>query len=420
MSMRILHTADLHLGQILYQQYDRTDEHLHFFKQLEKWVKEYQPDALVISGDIFDIPHPSASCWRFFTERFVALREAAPNMHIAIVAGNHDSAARLQSNSKIWTYADTTVIGTPPPSDFKDLTGWEKNYIVELPSGYLILLPWFGADRTEAAIALQQYVAEINSDNLPVVMTAHMAVQGADLTGHDDEIGRLRTIDIERLGDGYDYLALGHIHCPQTLVGNVQSDNQKYLSPVARYSGSVLHVNCDEAYPHSVSMVEIDRHKGEIDIKELRINQLRHFYNLPSNKESFGDQKEIMKFLADFLHNQSKKDEDERSCYIRLRIRYSTPLSADFNNQVYQLIEESGIDVRYNPKHLWVDMPEETESDNEGVNEEIAVEHLQQMENPLEFIYLTKERYINLNFDFLPEAFREIEDELKKMEEEEK
>ncbi|MDE6865788.1 MAG: hypothetical protein K2J23_00130, partial [Muribaculaceae bacterium] len=101
-------------------------------------------------------------------------------------------------------------------------------------------------------------------------------------------------------------------------------------------------------------------------------------------------------------------------------IRYSTPLSADFNNQVYQLIEESGIDVRYNPKHLWIDMPEEAESDNEGVNEEIAVEHLQQMENPLEFIYLTKERYINLNLDFLPEAFLEIEEELKKMEEEEK
>ena len=59
--MKIIHTADLHLGQILYQNYDRVDEHEHFFKQLEQWCLEEQPDALVLSGDVFDIQQPSAS-----------------------------------------------------------------------------------------------------------------------------------------------------------------------------------------------------------------------------------------------------------------------------------------------------------------------------------------------------------------------
>ena len=50
--MKIIHTADLHLGQILYQNYDRVDEHIHFFRQLERWCREEQPDALIVSGDI--------------------------------------------------------------------------------------------------------------------------------------------------------------------------------------------------------------------------------------------------------------------------------------------------------------------------------------------------------------------------------
>ena len=56
--MKIIHTADLHLGQVIYQNYDRSDEHRHFFRQLEQWCKEEQPDALLVSGDVFDIQQP--------------------------------------------------------------------------------------------------------------------------------------------------------------------------------------------------------------------------------------------------------------------------------------------------------------------------------------------------------------------------
>ena len=52
--MKILHTADLHLGQIIYQNYDRSDEHRYFFSQLERWCREERPDALVVSGDVFN------------------------------------------------------------------------------------------------------------------------------------------------------------------------------------------------------------------------------------------------------------------------------------------------------------------------------------------------------------------------------
>ena len=91
--MKIIHTADLHLGQIIYQNYDRVDEHEHFFGQLESLCQEEKPDALILSGDVFDIQQPSASVKKAFTEHFVKLHTQCPSMKIVITAGNHDSAS---------------------------------------------------------------------------------------------------------------------------------------------------------------------------------------------------------------------------------------------------------------------------------------------------------------------------------------
>ncbi len=409
--MRILHTADLHLGQIIYQHYDRKDEHIHFFNQLEKWIEEYRPDVLIVAGDIFDIPQPSASCWKMFTETFVRIRQHTPSMAIVIVAGNHDSASRLQSHSEIWALADTYIVGTPPPLNFKEISNWEEKYILQLPSGYVIMLPYMSTDKTEAAIALQEYVAKENKDGKPVVMTGHLAITGSDFTGHDSEIGMLRTVDIERFGSDYDYLALGHIHRPQTINHPMirEDEVQSLSSPVARYSGSAIHVSCDEAYPHSVSLIDIDNNR-KISIRELRINQLRHFYNLPLNACAFSDEKQALKYLEKFIS-------DSNSCYIRIKMERGADLPSDFNNRIYRLIEDSGKDIRYNPKILW--MGEEETVKEEVMNQEIAVEELQQMTDPLEFIRLTADRYPTLDMDTLSRAFKEIEEELMIMNEEE-
>ena len=95
-----------------------------------------------------------------------------------------------------------------------------------------------------------------------------------------------------------------------------------------------------------------------------------------------------------------------------------TDLPSDFNNKVYSMIEDSGRDIRYNPKILWIG--EETANVQESDKEtEIAVEELQQMTDPLEFIRLTADRYPSLDLSKLSSAFKEIEDELLVMQEEE-
>ena len=166
--MKILHTADLHLGQIIYQNSDRTDEHQHFFRQLETWCREEQPDALLVSGDIFDIQQPSASVKKAFTEYFVRLHTACPDMRIIIVAGNHDSASRLQADNAVWKFANTTLIGLAPSNELlKGPDGWQDNYIVRLSTGFVIALPYMIGERRDLLQCLLDYVQEQNTANLP-------------------------------------------------------------------------------------------------------------------------------------------------------------------------------------------------------------------------------------------------------------
>lgn len=406
--MKIIHTADLHLGQVIYQHYDRADEHRYFFDQLEQCCQREQPDALVVSGDVFDLQQPSATTWKAFTDAFVALRRVCPAMHMVITAGNHDSAARIASNSAVWALADTHLIGTPPPVDPTSGSAlWQERYLVRLSSGYILALPYMTGERTATLQSLLDYVAADNTEHKPVVMMAHTAVTGSDLTGHDVSIGHLRTQPLEHMGSGYDYLALGHIHRPQTLghLDDWMQSEVTYEAPVARYAGSALHVSCDETYPHSISIVELSRHGGPIKLRQQRIDELRHFYVLPTDGSAFTDADSALQALRDFAQGGA-------SGYVRLRIDNAAALPSDFTQQVYHIIESHHTALRYNPKIIWTGAPAASTAVAEPV---FAVADLQQMTDPLTFIQQTADQYPELDMREVQQAFVDVEAEVHRM-----
>ena len=276
--MRILHTADIHLGQIIYQNYERRDEHDHYFKQLKKWCLQYQPDALVVSGDLFDIQQPSAATKACFNQYFAEIHRSCPSMKIIMTAGNHDSASRIQADHVIWDMAQTVLIGTSPAYDAQE--GWEQKYIIKLPTGYVVALPYMAGDRQEQWQHLLHCVETDNIAHLPVVMMAHTAVAGLDLKGHDFEIGTLKTLSIDQLGEGYDYLALGHIHKPQRMGGRV------------RYSGSPMAYSFGAEEAHEKGFVLFDTENGEQ--RFLPVRQLHpHRTVSASCEEILSRQKEL-------------------------------------------------------------------------------------------------------------------------------
>ena len=410
--MKILHTADLHLGQIIYQNYERIDEHDRFFAQLERWCQEEHPDALIVSGDIFDIQQPSATTWKAFTDHFVHLHQVSPDMHIVIVAGNHDSASRIQSNNAVWKLANVHLIGTPPPADFASSDEWQERFVIKLANGYIVALPYMTGERTSMIQSLLDYVASDNTEQKPVIMTGHLAVTGSDMTGHDLDIGNVRTQAITSLGTGYDYLALGHIHKPQTIghKTDCMKTDVTYMAPVIRYAGSALHVSCDEIYPHTVSAVDINRHNGNVRIQQLRIEELRHFYTLPSDDTSFTQTQDALEGIKEFARQGGKG-------YIRLQVDNTVSLPSDFNQMVYSIIEPYNGEVRYNPKIKWTGIDGNDQVETNKPKFEVA--EIQQMTDPMCFIEKTWQQYPELDLDEVREAFTEIEAEMKRMEEEE-
>lgn len=404
--MKILHTADLHLGQVIYQNYDRSDEHHHFFRQLEQWCKEEQPDALLVSGDVFDIQQPSATVKKTFTDYFVRLHQECPQMHIVITAGNHDSASRIQADSSVWELANVHLVGTPPAIDSLDNNdGWQYKYIIRLDSGYIVALPYMTGDRRNVIQSILDKVADDNTMRLPVVMMAHQAVTGLDITGHGFDIGTLKTLDVSVMGKGFDYLALGHIHKPQTIghQDDAMIEEISYRAPVVRYSGSALHVSCDETYPHTVSLVEIDCHQGKVQIRQLRIDELRHFYVLPSDGTSFTSADEALESMTEFV------SKGERG-YIRFRFDLNTDLPSNFGQMVYDALLPYNDEWRYNPKMLWTGVSDSKESEKEELVFEVA--ELQQMTDPMMFIERTQDQYSGLDLEDVRQAFEEVKAEM--------
>lgn len=412
--MKIIHTADLHLGQVIYQNYDRCDEHGHFFDQLTTWCKEERPDALVVSGDIYDIQQPSAATRKVFNDYFASLQRSLPSMHIVVTAGNHDSASRIQADHSIWALHNTTLIGSSPSLDLLESEdeGWMDDYIIRLGSGYIIALPYMTGERKELIQRLLDKVAEENTDGKPVVMMGHLTITGADATGHGIEIGNIKTLDAEAMGKGYDYLALGHIHKPQT-IGHPEDcmcmESINYPAGVIRYSGSALHVSCDEQYPHTVSVVEIDKHGGTVTLSQRRIDELRHFYTLPLGGGSYHTENEALDGVRSFCEEKGKG-------YIRLQVDHSTYLSANFTQQVYDIIGGYGNEVRYNAKVVWTGMPDKSEEAESKPTFEVA--ELQQMTDPIAFIEKTLDQYPGLDLDDLRSAFEEVRQEIQRVREE--
>lgn len=407
--MKIIHTADLHLGQELYQNYERYDEHLHFFKQLRQWCQEERPDALLVSGDVFDIQQPSIKARELFNEQFVQLQKQLPDMHVVIIAGNHDSASRIHADRTVWTFSNTHLVGLPPSMDAPE--NWQDNYIIEIDKGFIVAMPYMLGDRSGQLQSILDRVAERNTNNKPVVMMGHLAIANSDVSGHDFDIGKIRTQTLDSLGVGYDYLALGHLHKPQTIghpEDGMKFETVSYPAPVIRYSGSALHVSCDETYPHTVSVVEIDHHGGQINLRQLRINELRHFYVLPETADAFASEE----MALESIKNRCKEKE---SCYIRLKINNNVELSSDFTQKVYDLLKENGDHVRYNPRIIWIG--QDLSKHDESKKPLFELNELQQMTDPIEFIEKTRDLYPKLDFSTLRQVFDEIEAEIRRIHE---
>lgn len=278
---KIIHTSDWHLGQNFYG-YDRSEEQADFLSQLVDIVRQHQPDALLVSGDIFHTAAPSSAAVTLYVNAMLDIHNACPKMAIVVIAGNHDSASRLQCDSRLWELAGVRVLGGIA-RDSEGLADLDRHIIHVKGKGIVAAVPFaypasfplvndehVGSDQRQP-VYFQSLLDHVNAQNpaqLPVVLMAHLAVNGSDFTGH--EVGMMECVEVGVLGNGYDYAALGHIHRPQD------------VSERARYCGTPLAVSFDEQCEHSVSIVEIDAHGSMPRVTTERIENIKPLRTIPA------------------------------------------------------------------------------------------------------------------------------------------
>lgn len=307
--MKFIHTSDWHLGHVLYG-IDRNEEQADMLDQMVSIVKEHKPDAFLLSGDVFHSAQPSSTLQTIFTDAVMKIYDAHPGMQIIITAGNHDSAVRHEIYRTPWKNFNVHMIGDIDQDDL-------ESHIIELPGkGFVIAIPYMHVRNMPVGCRqrLLDMVAQRNHDELPVVLMDHTTVSGCDFKGHDQvtdyTVGGIDGITLEEFGNGYDYVALGHIHNPQNIKG---SDGR------VRYSGTPLPVTFDEVFDHSVTMVEIAAHGDSPVLTEIPIENIHPLVNLPAEGyATWDDAKEILKNFK-----------SDKVSYIRLNIEVEDFLPSD-------------------------------------------------------------------------------------------
>lgn len=333
--MKVLHTADWHIGQIFHN-YSREEEHKFFFEQLKSIIIKEKPDVVIVSGDVFHTATPTIVSQRLYYNFIVDLSRLDDDLQIVITSGNHDSPSRLEAPRPLWEAFNVNVVGLLDYHIDKD----EYDLIfdaskIEIPItkkgeiiGWVLAVPYMNAGnypQIEDNGSISKRIAafydsllnhlknrEDYNENQSIVATGHLAVRSAEIAGHNpDIIGKLETLDIEDFTDikGVDYWAFGHIHYPQAVRG---IENM-------RYAGSPFPISFNENYQHSVVSVNIEN--GNTEAKPIPLKTLVPIIDFPSKPRSYDDAlpyETVMMKLIEIL--------DEKA-YVRLHVQAEKPLT---------------------------------------------------------------------------------------------
>jgi exonuclease SbcD len=272
MAFRFFHTADWHLGQTFHG-YDRDHEHAAFLAWLLERLVERRPHALLLAGDVFDTVNPSALSQRRFYGFLAAAHQALPGLQVVLTAGNHDAAARLEAPSALFDAFNIRVVGTVPRRPDGKLDHARLVAPLRGDSGEVEALALAVPFLRPADVPVVPEAADPYLDGIRVLyhdLTRHAVSRrdascpGAALLalGHCHLAAGRETQDSERrlvIGgaealrpDSFPselaYVALGHLHLPQSLDGGR-----------IRYCGSPIPLSfSEERHEHQILEVTVE------------------------------------------------------------------------------------------------------------------------------------------------------------------
>lgn len=328
--MKIITTSDLHLGNMFHGN-DRLPEHRHFLQWLLNQIREQQPDALLIAGDVFDNGNPSAASQSAYYEFLADVTSSCPDIHIIITAGNHDSASRLEAPRPLLSRYKVEIRGIANRIWNPDESKWENDYddlIIPIKNAtgeevIVLAVPYLRTDvvqNTNYSEGVNRFLRELTQrarelhPDKRLVMMAHMYAKGAEIASKDASekivIGGQEEVNMDGWNDHPDYLTCGHIHKRQHI----------WNTNWARYTGSVLPMSFAEVnYKHGVDMLTLADNK--VNVEFLEYTPQHRLRILPENDEELTLTK-LKKLIDNKLRSRDKNGKlTEEFDYVMVKVK---------------------------------------------------------------------------------------------------
>ena len=323
--MKLIHLSDLHLGKRV-NEYSMLEEQQYILKKIINIIDDENPECVIIAGDIYDKPVPSAETVQLFDDFLVGL--AKRNLQVFVISGNHDSPERIAFGSRLMDaggiHMSPVYNGDIEPISMQDEYGTVDIYM--LPFVKPVHVRRFCEEEITTYTDAVKYAVSkmnINLDNRNVLIT-HQFVTGAKRSESEEiSVGGSDNVDAGVFED-FDYVALGHIHSPQ----NCGADK-------IRYCGSPLKYSFSEAKDKkSVTVVEL----AEKGIATYRTIELIPKHDLVELKGTYSDLTrksfyENTTWQEDYTHITLTDEEDIPDAIGKLRTVYHRIMRLDYDNK---------------------------------------------------------------------------------------
>jgi len=318
--MKILHTADWHLGKIV-NDFSMLDDQTHYLTKLIETLKEKDIDAIIMAGDLYDRSLPPKEAVTLANRTLTRMVKEL-GVPVFVIAGNHDSNERIEYAAELLADSRLYIEGTLKTA-IRKVSFQGTNFYLLPFANHVYVRETFKDDsikNMEDAVRalLAPIKATMNPDEVNILIAHGYVIQAGNDTSEPSDserplsIGTSEYVDVSLFED-FDYVALGHLH-----------KAQKVKSDKVRYSGSILKYSKSET-PHQKQTSIVTIEKDRLEIEPLRIKPLRDMRTIRSTFP------ELMKGQSDdYLFFELEDTEYVLDAMNQLRRRYPQAMGLEY------------------------------------------------------------------------------------------
>lgn len=331
--MKLLHTADWHLGQTFFE-YDRKAEHTQFLAWLREQVKAHGTDVLLVAGDVFDSPNPSAESQKMYYRFLCEIVAENPELQIIIIAGNHDSAARLEAPNPLLESLNITVRGVVKRDEQGEID-FDYLTIPLTKGGCCLAVPYLrqgdypdAETYTQGVQKMYQALYEHTKGQQPIIAMGHLQATGSEISENDRSertiIGGLECVSPDSFSKDITYTALGHLHRAQRVSGREN----------VRYAGAPLPMSfAEKNNKQGVTLVTITGDNTEIERLE---------FDTPVKLISIPKEPQPLSEVLEHITTLSDGEVSENSPYLEIKVLITEP-EPSLRHQIETALENKSV-----------------------------------------------------------------------------